>query len=160
MGGRYSVTSAVGLLPLSLQYGFGKMEEFLRGAHDIDVHWRDAPFQDNIPVLMGLIRWEVLLIITLSKGDAPSHFCFSLTHLFFLFLPAPLQHLELDLHGAQQRGGAALLPGALQGPLPHPAGGWLAGWLARAGQGWVAGWLSLLSGGAAAMQTAYSRSSM
>jgi hypothetical protein len=39
-------------------------------------------------------------------------------------------------------------------------GGWVAGWLARAGQGWVAGWLSLLSGGAAAMQTAYSRSSM
>ena len=68
MGGRYSVTSAVGLLPLSLQYGFGKMEEFLRGAHDIDVHWRDAPFQDNIPVLMGLIRWEFLLSISLFKG--------------------------------------------------------------------------------------------
>lgn len=34
-----------------------KCEEFLRGAHDIDVHWRDAPFQENIPVLMGLIRW-------------------------------------------------------------------------------------------------------
>lgn len=51
------MTSAVGILPLALQYGFEKCEEFLRGAHDIDVHWRDAPFQENIPVLMGLLRW-------------------------------------------------------------------------------------------------------
>jgi glucose-6-phosphate isomerase len=34
------------------------MEEFLQGAHDIDCHYRDAPFQDNIPVLMGLLRCE------------------------------------------------------------------------------------------------------
>ncbi|GAB4819521.1 hypothetical protein N2152v2_006567 [Parachlorella kessleri] len=54
VGGRYSVTSAVGMLPLSLQYGFDAMETFLQGAHDIDVHFREAPFERNIPVLMGL----------------------------------------------------------------------------------------------------------
>lgn len=32
VGGRYSVCSAVGMLPLSLQYGFGIMEQFLAGA--------------------------------------------------------------------------------------------------------------------------------
>lgn len=32
------------------------MEKFLQGAHDIDVHFREAPFENNIPVLMGLIR--------------------------------------------------------------------------------------------------------
>ena len=32
VGGRYSVCSAVGMVPLSLQYGFGVMERFLQGA--------------------------------------------------------------------------------------------------------------------------------
>ena len=32
VGGRYSVSSAVGMLPLSLQYGFEQMEKFLQGA--------------------------------------------------------------------------------------------------------------------------------
>ncbi len=31
VGGRYSVTSAVGMLPLALQYGFDVMQEFLQG---------------------------------------------------------------------------------------------------------------------------------
>lgn len=33
VGGRYSVTSAVGMVPLSLQYGFDVMETFLEGGH-------------------------------------------------------------------------------------------------------------------------------
>merc|ERR1711908_110015 len=55
VGGRYSVCSAVGMLPLSLQYGFEIMEAFLRGANDVDEHFRKAPFTLNIPVLMGLL---------------------------------------------------------------------------------------------------------
>lgn len=54
VGGRYSVCSAVGVLPLALQYGFDTMEDFLLGANDIDHHFREADFKDNIPVLMGL----------------------------------------------------------------------------------------------------------
>ncbi|KAK9822696.1 hypothetical protein WJX81_002499 [Elliptochloris bilobata] len=54
VGGRYSVCSAVGVLPLALQYGFGVAEKFLQGAHDVDQHFRQAPFEDNIPVLLGL----------------------------------------------------------------------------------------------------------
>ena len=38
VGGRYSVCSAVGMLPLSLQYGFDIMEEFLMGAHASHAH--------------------------------------------------------------------------------------------------------------------------
>lgn len=44
VGGRYSVCSAVGLLPLSIHYGYDVMSEFLAGAHDIDVHTRTAEF--------------------------------------------------------------------------------------------------------------------
>ena len=55
VGGRYSVCSAVGVLPLSLQYGYQVMESFLAGAHDMDTHFYEAPLRNNLPVLMGLL---------------------------------------------------------------------------------------------------------
>ncbi|KAI9200080.1 hypothetical protein LWI28_002405 [Acer negundo] len=60
VGGRYSVCSAVGVLPLSLQYGFSVVEKFLKGASSIDQHFYTAPFEKNIPVLLGLLSvWNV-----------------------------------------------------------------------------------------------------
>nr|CAB55567.1 cytosolic phosphoglucose isomerase [Clarkia gracilis subsp. gracilis] len=60
VGGRYSVCSAVGVLPLSLQYGFAVVEKFLQGAHSIDQHFSSAPFEKNIPVILGLLSvWNV-----------------------------------------------------------------------------------------------------
>ncbi|OVA04513.1 Phosphoglucose isomerase (PGI) [Macleaya cordata] len=60
VGGRYSVCSAVGVLPLSLQYGFPVVEKFLKGASSIDQHFASAPFEKNIPVLLGLLSvWNV-----------------------------------------------------------------------------------------------------
>ncbi|KAK2988727.1 hypothetical protein RJ640_020992 [Escallonia rubra] len=60
VGGRYSVCSAVGVLPLSLQYGFSVVEKFLKGASSIDQHFYSAPFEKNIPVLLGLLSiWNV-----------------------------------------------------------------------------------------------------
>ncbi|CAD7701307.1 unnamed protein product [Ostreobium quekettii] len=60
VGGRYSVCSAVGMLPLSLQYGFDIMEQFLLGANDIDNHFATAPFDSNLPVILGLLSvWNV-----------------------------------------------------------------------------------------------------
>lgn len=53
--GRYSVTSAAGLLPLSLQYSYEIMSQFLNGAHDMDEHFFNAPLRDNIPVLLGIL---------------------------------------------------------------------------------------------------------
>ncbi|WVZ19587.1 hypothetical protein V8G54_006909 [Vigna mungo] len=50
VGGRYSVCSAVGVLPLSLQYGFSVIEKFLSGASSIDQHFYSQPFESNIPV--------------------------------------------------------------------------------------------------------------
>ena len=54
VGGRYSVCSAVGILPLSLQYSYNAMEEFLAGAESIDQHLLTAPLEGNLPILMGL----------------------------------------------------------------------------------------------------------
>ncbi|GAV66330.1 PGI domain-containing protein [Cephalotus follicularis] len=60
VGGRYSVCSAVGVLPLSLQYGFAIVEKFLQGASSIDQHFYSTPFEKNIPVLLGLLSiWNV-----------------------------------------------------------------------------------------------------
>eukprot|EP00562_Extubocellulus_spinifer_P029327 CAMPEP_0178717172 /NCGR_PEP_ID=MMETSP0699-20121125/21751_1 /TAXON_ID=265572 /ORGANISM="Extubocellulus spinifer, Strain CCMP396" /LENGTH=508 /DNA_ID=CAMNT_0020366927 /DNA_START=139 /DNA_END=1667 /DNA_ORIENTATION=+ len=55
VGGRFSVCSAVGLVPLSLQYSYDVMSSFLDGAHDIDEHFFDAPLRENIPVILGLL---------------------------------------------------------------------------------------------------------
>jgi glucose-6-phosphate isomerase len=40
VGGRYSVCSSVGALPLSLKYGFGMFERFLAGARAVDIHYQ------------------------------------------------------------------------------------------------------------------------
>ncbi|XXQ32960.1 Glucose-6-phosphate isomerase [Plasmodiophora brassicae] len=55
VGGRYSVTSAVGLLPLSLHYGFDIVQSFLDGARSVDQHFLKAPAQRNIPIILGLL---------------------------------------------------------------------------------------------------------
>jgi glucose-6-phosphate isomerase len=60
VGGRYSVCSAVGVLPLSLQYGFSVVEKFLKGASSIDKHFYSAPLEKNLPVILGLLSiWNV-----------------------------------------------------------------------------------------------------
>ena len=55
VGGRYSVTSAVGLLPIALQYGFPIVEQFLAGARSMDNHFFTAAPRENLPVLLGLL---------------------------------------------------------------------------------------------------------
>ena len=55
VGGRFSVCSAVGLVPLSLQYSYEVMENFLDGAFDVDEHFFFAPLRNNIPLILGLL---------------------------------------------------------------------------------------------------------
>ncbi|CAK4192704.1 unnamed protein product [Aphanomyces euteiches] len=55
VGGRYSVCSAVGIVPLALHYGSDITDSFLAGAHDIDQHLLTAPLRSNLPVLLGLL---------------------------------------------------------------------------------------------------------
>ena len=55
IGGRYSVTSAVGGVPLSLFLGFDRFEEFLRGAEAMDHHTLTAPDNENLPLIAALL---------------------------------------------------------------------------------------------------------
>lgn len=54
VGGRYSMWSSIGLA-LVIAIGPEHFTEFLRGGFDIDAHFRSAPLDRNIPVLMGLL---------------------------------------------------------------------------------------------------------
>ncbi|HEX5023805.1 MAG TPA: glucose-6-phosphate isomerase [Agriterribacter sp.] len=54
VGGRYSLWSAIGL-SIVLTIGYANFEALLKGAHATDNHFRDTPFEKNIPVIMALI---------------------------------------------------------------------------------------------------------
>ncbi|HEX8098467.1 MAG TPA: glucose-6-phosphate isomerase, partial [Pyrinomonadaceae bacterium] len=54
VGGRYSLWSAIGL-PIALYIGMDNFEELLGGAHEMDEHFRTAPFEQNLPVILGLV---------------------------------------------------------------------------------------------------------
>lgn len=54
VGGRFSLWSAVGLT-IALSIGFEQFEELLGGAHEMDVHFKETPFEKNIPVVLGLL---------------------------------------------------------------------------------------------------------
>ncbi|MBP5469448.1 MAG: glucose-6-phosphate isomerase [Candidatus Riflebacteria bacterium] len=54
VGGRYSSWSAIGL-SIALSIGFDKFEELLAGAHAMDNHFRTAPLEKNMPVIMALL---------------------------------------------------------------------------------------------------------
>lgn len=54
VGGRYSLWSAIGL-SIALFIGMDNFEELLTGAHEMDNHFRNEPFEKNIPVIMGLL---------------------------------------------------------------------------------------------------------
>ena len=56
VGGRYSVWSAIGL-PVMIAVGDANFRKFLAGAHAMDVHFRDAPLEKNLPIWLGLIGY-------------------------------------------------------------------------------------------------------
>jgi glucose-6-phosphate isomerase len=55
VGGRYSVSSAVGGVPLSIYLGFDIFERFLKGANEMDQHAANAPVSENIPLMAALL---------------------------------------------------------------------------------------------------------
>ena len=54
VGGRYSLWSSVGL-SIALYVGMDNFEELLQGAYEADCHFRNTPYEQNIPVIMALL---------------------------------------------------------------------------------------------------------
>ncbi len=93
VGGRYSVSSAVGVVPLSLQYGFEAVERFLAGARDVDDHFRDAPLRQNLPVIMGLLGvWNSTFLGSATRALLP--YCQAL-----LKLAPHIQQVDMESNG-------------------------------------------------------------
>ena len=54
VGGRFSLWSAVGL-SISLSVGYSNFENLLHGAHQMDAHFKNEPFENNMPVIMACL---------------------------------------------------------------------------------------------------------
>lgn len=71
VGGRYSLWSAIGL-SIALTIGYDNFEQLLKGAHQTDLHFRNASFEKNIPVLMALIGlWYTNFFGTQTEAILP-----------------------------------------------------------------------------------------
>lgn len=71
VGGRYSLWSAIGL-SIALTIGYERFEELLKGAHEMDKHFRQQTFQSNIPVVMALLGiWYVNFFGAQSEAILP-----------------------------------------------------------------------------------------
>lgn len=80
IGGRYSVTSAVGGLPLSLAFGYDIFNRFLKGCHVMDLHALTAPEETNIPLLSALISiWNSNFLSYTAQAIIP--YCSALSKL-------------------------------------------------------------------------------
>ncbi|WP_321914867.1 MULTISPECIES: glucose-6-phosphate isomerase [unclassified Paraburkholderia] len=96
VGGRYSLWSAVGL-SIMIAIGPQQFDELLAGAHDMDKHFREAPLEKNLPVLLGMIGvWYRNFFGSQSYLVAPYS---EALH----FLPSYLQQLEMESNGKQAR---------------------------------------------------------
>ena len=96
VGGRYSVDSAIGT-SLAIVLGPKVFAEFLAGFHAMDEHFRTAPFEKNVPVLMGLLNiWNVNFL------GAETHAVLPYDQYLHCF-PAYLQQLTMESNGKSVR---------------------------------------------------------
>lgn len=92
VGGRYSVWSAIGL-SVALYVGYDNFEAFLRGAEAVDKHFKEAPIEENIPMLGGLLSvWYN------NFFDAQTHLVAPFDQYLHRF-PAYLQQLSMESNG-------------------------------------------------------------
>lgn len=92
VGGRFSLWSAIGL-PIALYLGFEAFEDILAGAFEIDEHFKSAPNDKNIPLLMALLSvWNTSFLGYDAQAILPYD---QALHM----LPAYLQQGEMESNG-------------------------------------------------------------
>ncbi len=92
VGGRYSMDSAIGLSTM-LAVGPDAFHELLAGFHAMDEHFRTAPFERNLPVLMGLLSvWYADFFQAQTSGVMPYS-------QYLKRFPAYLQQLTMESNG-------------------------------------------------------------
>lgn len=92
VGGRYSMTSAIGLSTM-MAIGPDNFRAMLDGFHQMDEHFRTAPFEQNLSVLMGLINiWNTNFLGTSTVAVLPYE-------QYLKRFPAYLQQLTMESNG-------------------------------------------------------------
>ena len=110
VGGRYSLWSAIGL-PIALAIGANNFRSLLAGAHAMDRHFREAPIEHNLPILLGLLDvWYRNFHGFTSRNVAPYH-------QGLRRFPAYLQQLEMESNGKRVDQAGELLPFATSGVI-------------------------------------------
>lgn len=96
VGGRYSLWSAIGL-PIALAIGMSNFKELLSGAYTMDQHFQTAPFEANMPVLLGLLGvWYG------NFWGAQSHAILPYDH-YLRNITKHLQQLDMESNGKSVR---------------------------------------------------------
>jgi glucose-6-phosphate isomerase len=96
VGGRYSLWSAIGL-PIALAIGMSNFKELLSGAYSMDQHFQSAPFEQNMPVLLGLLGvWYG------NFWGAQSHAILPYDH-YLRNITKHLQQLDMESNGKSVR---------------------------------------------------------
>ncbi|WP_187870282.1 glucose-6-phosphate isomerase [Helicobacter pylori] len=92
VGGRYSLWSAIGL-SIMIYLGKKNFNALLKGAYLMDEHFRNAPFESNLPVLMGLIGvWYINFFQSKSHLIAPYD-------QYLRHFPKFIQQLDMESNG-------------------------------------------------------------
>lgn len=92
VGGRYSLWSAIGL-PIALTIGYQNYRELLEGAYAMDCHFKEAPPEQNLPMLLGLLGvWYT------NFHAAQSHVLLPYYH-YLRGFPAYVQQLDMESNG-------------------------------------------------------------
>ncbi|MFD1384500.1 glucose-6-phosphate isomerase [Rhodanobacter aciditrophus] len=92
VGGRYSLWSAIGL-PVAVAVGMDNFYELLDGAHAMDEHFKNTPFEQNLPVIMGALGvWYS------NFHNAQTHALIPYDH-YLRAMPAHIQQLDMESNG-------------------------------------------------------------
>jgi glucose-6-phosphate isomerase len=92
VGGRYSLWSAIGL-SIAVAIGFDRFEELLSGAHAMDEHFRTAPLEANMPVILAMLGvWYGNFLGSQAYAVLPYD-------QYLHRLPAYLQQLDMESNG-------------------------------------------------------------
>lgn len=92
VGGRYSLWSTIGL-PIALACGMENFRALLAGAHEMDKHFRSAPFTENMPVILALLGvWYRNVFNFSTHAILPYDQTLDL-------LPSYLQQLDMESNG-------------------------------------------------------------
>ncbi|CAM2749964.1 glucose-6-phosphate isomerase [Helicobacter felis] len=92
VGGRYSLWSAIGL-SIMIYLGKENFQDLLEGAYEMDRHFKNAPFEENMPVILALLGiWYV------NFFDAGSHLIAPYDQ-YLRYFPRFIQQLDMESNG-------------------------------------------------------------